>query len=472
MNQKTDLTLTQKLGQHLSPQQVRFVRLLEMNGPELEDEVRHELDENPALDTEENVSLCAETPDSSGDDETAVDMQIADYRGDDIPPYLLHASNRSADDDRVQREQGQDSPDLFESLNTQLDMVEANPRSIALARYLIGNLDNNGRLSRSLSDIASDIEIATGVSVSRDDLVKALDIIRYQLDPAGVGAVDLRECLLIQLRRRPSTLERRAALEIITDHFDLFSKKHFDRIRGIMGIDNELFSRAVAEIVCLDPKPGGSADTSGDAAVHVTPDFIVVPVEDYPGRFSVTLNQHLPSMTIEESFTVDPKDAEARIFVKRKRTEASTFISLINRRSQTLMTVMEAIVEIQHRFFESDNPADIRPMILRDLAEKTGYDISVISRATSNKYVATQAGIYPLKMFFNDSPLDDDDTSSAEILEELKKIIAAEDKRHPLSDRVITDKINERGYNIARRTVAKYRERLNIPVARLRKTTL
>lgn len=469
MNQKTDLTLTQKLGQHLSPQQVRFVRLLEMNGPEIEDEIRHELDENPALDTD-NVDndISVGGDDDERFDETAVDVQIADYKGDDIPPYLLHAANRSSDDDRPVREQGDDSPGLVENLNAQLDMIDAPERTIALARYLVGNLDDNGRLGRTLLDIAGDIAISTGVSVTRDELVRALDIIKYQLDPAGIGAVDLRECLIIQLKRKtPHTLERRAALEIVTDHFDLFSKKHYNRIRGIMGIDRELFDRALNEIISLDPKPGGSLDTSV-SAVHITPDFIVTPIEGHEGRFSVTLNQHIPSMTIEKSFTVNPERAEDRAFVSKKRSEATTFISLVNRRSNTLITVMQAIVTIQYRFFETEDSATIRPMILRDLAEITGYDISVISRATSNKYVATESGIYPVKMFFNDRPIDDD-TSSAEINEILRTIIEGEDKRHPLSDRVITDEINRRGYALARRTVAKYRERLGIPVARLRK---
>jgi len=471
MNQKTDLVLTQKLGQHLSPQQVRFVRLLEMNGPEIEDEIRHELDENPALDTEDSDSdVTVAGDDEERFEETAVDVQIADYNGDDIPPYLLHAANRSSDDDRPIREQGDDAQGLVESLNAQLDMVDAPERTIALARYLVGNLDANGRLGRTLLETANDIAISTGINVTRDELVRALDIIKYQLDPAGVGAVDLRECLIIQLKRKtPHTLERRAALEIVTDHFDLFSKKHYNRIRGIMGIDRELFDQALNEIISLDPKPGGSLDTSA-SAVHITPDFIVTPVEGHEGRFSVTLNQHIPSMTVEKSFTVDPERAEDRAFVTKKRSEATTFISLVNRRSNTLITVMQAIVTIQHRFFETEDPALIRPMILRDLADMTGYDISVISRATSNKYVATESGIYPVKMFFNDRPIDDD-TSSAEVNEMLRTIIEGEDKRHPLSDRVITDEINRRGYALARRTVAKYRERLGIPVARLRKNS-
>lgn len=448
-----------------------------MSAPEIEEEVRHELDDNPALDATADDNARQDTFDDTGDSytESAEQLQAADYRSDDdTPSYLLHAANRSADDTPSRYELREDTPSLVEDINSQLDMVDADARSVALARYLAGYLDANGRITRSLTDIADDISINTGHTITRSQVADALDIIKYHIDPPGMGAVDLRECLLIQLNRRtPRTLAIRTAIEIVGDNFDLFSKKHFDRLRTALGVDDETFESAIDLILSLDPKPGGSlAEGSGEGSAHITPDFIVTADDDTDvdgGRFSVTLNQHIPALTVEQSFTVDPADPASRIFIRRKRDEATTFIGLIERRASTLIAVMQSIVAIQHRFFVTEDSADIRPMILKDIATATGLDISIVSRATSTKYVATAGGIYPLKMFFNDRPTDDSDMSSAEIMAALRAIIDGEDKRRPLSDRVLTQQLNNQGYPLARRTVAKYREKLDIPVARLRK---
>ena len=478
MKSNTELTQKTNLRTHLTPQQVRFVRLLEMSGAEIEQAVKNELDDNPALESVRED----DTPDDSENEwansestfnESADSMQAADYASeDDTPAYLLHAApGRSLRDEPGPFEQHSESPSLYESLNAQLDVVDAPPRDIAVARYIIGYLDSNGRLSRGIADIAADISELTGANLFRADILPALDIVRYQLDPPGLGAVDLRECLLIQLRRRENrTLTERVAEEIIKDNFDLFTKKHFDRLRNVLEIDKSTFEDAIELIRSLDPKPGSGLDDPGaDKNSHITPDFIVSPVEGYPGRFSVTLNQRLPELTVEQSFMVDTPDAASRMFIRRKRDEAETFIGLIRRRSETLLTVMRAIVTLQRKFFETEDQTDIRPMILNDLSKLTGLDSSVISRATSGKYVATNLGVYPLKMFFNDSPVDDEETSALEILSVLKKIVDEEDKRRPLSDRALSDALHARGYNIARRTVTKYREKNNIPVARLRK---
>lgn len=477
MKQKTGLGQTQQqaLGQHLSPQQVRFVHLLEMSGPEIEEAVRAELDENPALEATDSLD------DAGYDDagaeaafsESAEQVQAADYGNeDDTPAYLLHAANSSRDDrPEYNIDQNQQWLSLDEWLNDQLNMVEAPSRDVAFARYIVGNLDANGRLTRSLKEIAEDISIASGHDVTRADLLPAMEIIRTQLDPAGVGAVDLRDCLLIQLRRKqPKTLALRAAEEIIEDNFDLFSKKHLDRLQAALGVSKETLDEALAIIRTLDPKPGSSLnDASENRTVHITPDFIVTPVEGDEHRFSVALNQHLPELAVEKTFLVNHEDPATQLFIRRKRDEANTFKDLIRRRSDTLLAVMQAIVAIQHRFFETDNPAEIRPMILKDVAARTGLDQSVVSRATSNKYVATPSGTYPLKMFFNDNPTDDSMTSTAEIVAELRRLIDGEDKRRPLSDQALTDALNNKGYHLARRTVTKYREKENIPVARLRK---
>lgn len=474
MGTKTTLTQKSTLRQHLTPQQVRFVRLLEMTGPEIEDTVRDEVDENPALEAvDPDVPLPDEMDGEDGYHESAEQMQAADYSDEDeTPAYLLRANNYSDSDGRASYidRYGQ-AESLIDSLNSQLDITDASPRDIAIARYLVGNLDRNGRLSRSLSDIADDISISTGATVTRADLIPALDIIRYQLDPPGLGAVDLRECLLIQLRRREDdSAPLRAAREIIADYFDLFTKKHYEKLQSLLGIDKDTLGQAIALIRGLDPKPGSSlSDASADRTGHITPDFIITPVEGRQDTFSVTLNQRLPELVVEESFRTDPEDSNGRLFVRRKREEANTFIDLIKRRSSTLMAVMKAIVSIQREFFRTEDPSTLRPMTLSDLSDMTGLDKSVISRATAGKYAATQTSVYPLRYFFNDNPTDDSDISSSEILAALKEIIDGENKKKPLSDRALADALKAKGYALARRTVTKYREKNNIPVARLRK---
>lgn len=479
MNQKSELTQKTSLKQHLSPVQVQFVRLLEMSGAEIEDAVRDALEENPALeavgddDITDRESESSEGVNEETFSESAEQLQAADYGDEDeVPPYLSGASNLP--DEGVAAyvmEQHHDSPSLMESLNAQLDVVDAPVRDVAIARHLIGYLDDNGRLSRSLRDIADDLTLATGIDFSRNDLLPALDIIRYELEPPGLGAFDLRECLLIQLRRRqPMSLPLKAATEIVEHNFDLFTKKHFDKLRTTLGVDRQVLDSALDIIRSLDPKPGSSlVDEGASKAAHITPDFIVTPVDGQPDRFSVTLNQRVPALAVEQSFMVEPRDSAARMFVRRCRDEANTFISLIRRRSDTLMAVMQAIVRVQHRFFETEDESDLRPMILNDLSEMTGFDRSVISRATSGKYVATPGGVYPLKMFFNDRPTEDGETSSSQVAAALRRLIDNEDKHRPLSDEALTAALNELGYGLARRTVTKYRERNNIPVARLRK---
>lgn len=451
------------------------MRLLEMSGPEIEEAVRNEIDDNPALEAGNEYDT--EQPHNEGDEapfnETAESMQAADYADeDDTPAYLLHASNKSADDSYVNPYERQHAgQSLLEALSSQLDMIDAPANDIAIARYLIGYLDEHGRLSRTLREIANDVSIATSRNIDRNQLLPALDIIRYQLDPPGLGASDLRECLLIQLRRRqPKTLAVKAAQEIITDYFDLFIKKHFEKIRSAMGVSKETVENAIAVIKTLDPKPGSSFDDNlSDRISHITPDFLVVPPDEPNGTYTISLNQHLPELAVEQSFRADNDNKEASMFIRRKRDEATTFIGLIKRRSDTLMAVMKAIVKLQRHFFSSEDQANLRPMILDDISRLTGLDRSVISRATSNKYVATPTAVYPLKMFFNDTPTEDSDVSSKKIVADLRKIIDGENKHKPLSDRALTEALNARGYALARRTVTKYREKNNIPVARLRK---
>lgn len=474
MKQNINIEQTQKLGQHLTPLQVRFVRMLEMSGPEIEDEVNRELADNPALENEDHAEV--EVPGTESFDETAEQIQLADYRSDeDIPTYRFEAHNHSVNDAAYRPEATNAPESLADTLNAQIDLISDNPRRLALARYLVGNLDDNGRLSRSLTNIADDISIATGLDVTREEMADALDLVRT-LDPPGVGAVDLRDCLLIQLRRlQPKTLPIKAATEIVAHHFDTFTKKHYDKLRSTLGIDSELLGEAVEVIRSLNPKPGNTRGLeSSDLAGRVTPDYFVAPVENMPGRFSVGLNQNLPTLAIEESFQTDPADGEARVFVKRKRDEANAFIGLVRRRTDTLMAVIKAIVNFQSEFFETEDVSTIKPMLLRDIAAATGYDISVISRATAGKYLATPGAVYPLKMFFNERSATkaeaDEETTSVDVLNALRDIIDHEDKRRPFSDRSLVDQMAAKGYTLARRTVTKHREKMGIPVSRLRKT--
>lgn len=322
--------------------------------------------------------------------------------------------------------------------------------------------------------MADDMSAATGVDAEADDFRRMLAVVR-RLEPAGIGAIDLRDCMLLQLSRMKQTPDTELATEIVDRHFESFTKRHSERLRAALGVDDNAISRAISIITSLDPKPGGHADDSTDSRTrYIVPDFNVE--IDNDGRATVALTGRLPELAIEESFipdeskaTASQRERDAYAFVRTRHDEARSFIKMLDARARTLMSVMRAIVTRQKEFFITSERANIRPMILRDIAADTGYDLSVISRATAGKYVATPSGIYPVKMFFNERPIDDADTSSHELLEKIKSIIAEEDKQTPLSDEALRTALAAEGYDIARRTVAKYREKLGLPVARLRK---
>lgn len=473
MEEALNLTIEQKLQQRLTPLQVQFVRMLEMTGPEVEEEIRRVVDENPALEVVSHEQDDIENNNSFN--ESAEEMQRADYSSeDDIPNYRLEARNYSADDKYYEPIAVASSDTLIDSLSSQLSELELTPKQQAIAKYIIGSLDDNGYITRNLNNIAYDIEVYTGYYVTNEEMRDVLTKIQA-LDPAGVAAVDLRECLLLQLRRRNKSEINDIAIEIIADYFDLFSKKHFDKLKSMLNISSEQLQEAFAIIKSLNPKPGGILDgATDDRSRHIIPDF---QVETDGDSLSLTLLNNIPDLQIEQTFTIgEPiqnmsrQQREAQLFVKQKRDEANGFISIIKKRQETLYNIMTAIIKLQQDFFlNEDDEALIRPMILKDVAAITGYDLSVISRATAGKYVTTQYGTYPLKLFFNERPKEEDDVSTHEILAVLKDIISKEDKQHPLSDESITSLLKEKKYDIARRTVAKYREKLGIPVARLRK---
>lgn len=485
MKEALQQTLAQRMQQRLSPQQVRLVRMLEMSEPEMEEEVRRELDDNPALTEADSQDFNGgETREGHDDDfnETAEEMQRADYlHDDDIPYYRQNISNYSPDDSRYEPTAIASPETLGESLERQLSELTLSDRQMKLGRYIIGNIDGNGYLTRTLRELEDDLALNVGLEVDPVELREILDIIR-SLDPPGVGASDLRESLLLQLRRRrDSDPGVKTATEIVKDYFDLFSMRHFDRLGSLLRVDRDELRRADEVIRSLDPKPGSRVGGSeaDDRLRQITPDFYVETDDD--GHIRISMPSRVPSLAIERSFepestplvaageAASARRNQALQFITRKRDEAEDFIELVRMRRDTLLRVMEAIVKVQRAFFESDDETRIRPMVLKDIAAVTGLDISVISRATQGKYVATPSGIYPLKMFFNERLNDREDASSIEIMEAIRLLIAGEDVSAPLSDDQLTERLTRQGYNIARRTVAKYRERLGLPVARLRR---
>lgn len=478
MKETLSQSLNQRLQQRLSPMQMRLVRMLEMSEPEIEEEVRREIDDNPALEAVEHPASSEHDEQPYG--ESAEQMQLADYASeDDIPPYRLEASNRGFDSGYIEPVAVAAGESLMESLMSQLAQTDLDRRQLAIASYIVGNLDDNGYMTRTLPQIEDDLAIDAGIEVSMDELKEIFARIR-SLDPAGVGAYDLRDCLSLQLRRLPDMPPVKVAREIVSDYFDIFSLRHFDRLASALGVSRDELREADEVIRSLDPKPAslfGESDAD-ERARHIIPDFYVD--VDQNDRITVTMPNNIPELSIERSFdiaadnTVREADMsrsrrEALAFISRKRQEASDFIELLRMRRVTLMNVMEAIARIQREFFITEDEEHLRPMVLKDIAAITGQDISVISRATAGKYVATQAGVYPLKFFFNERVGESDDVSSREIMAAIQRQIEAEDSASPLSDDALTARLTAEGYDIARRTVAKYRERLGIPVARLRK---
>ena len=504
MSSSQTLTTEMRQQQRLTPLQVQFVRMLEMTGPEIEDEVQRALDEMPALeavDPEEHYTL-DHTEDGDLFTETEHDLQRADFRSaDDMPDYLeqndRQASMTAAKDyiempaqaaknnlranydpsTYIEPVVANSGESLIETLNSQLAEIRLTPSELKTAQYIIGSIDDNGYMTRTPEAIADDLAIIEGIVTDEETVRRMWQTVR-KLEPAGIGATDLRDCLLIQLRRMPRSAKTLTATEMLEKHFDLFSKKHFEKIAQQMGISLDDVKDALTVITRLNPKPAApfAASEVDDRARHITPDFFVEALPD--GKLTLTLLNNVPELRVEATFADDSsipqtggsRFEEARLFMRRKRDDARDFIKVIRLRQETLFRVMSAIVKIQHDFFVTEDDEDIRPMVLRDIAELTGYDLSVISRATQSKYVATLRGIYPLKKFFNEKVRDNDETVTANrITSEIKNAIENEDPKAPLSDRSIAEMLSSRGYDIARRTVAKYRENLGFPVARMRK---
>ncbi len=468
------LTQQQQLRQKLNPAQVRFGRLLEMSAPEFEDEIRRVADENPALEILDHTSETSEfldDPGESGFSETSDDLVRADYADpDDIPPYRLRdMASHTAEHFETVTPAEPDS--AYDDLLRQLAEVNLPDTEREIATYIIGNLDSNGYLTRTPEEIADDLAFNIGLDVPVETVRRAWQSVRA-LDPAGIGAADLRDCLILQLERRPASVEGRTALEILRRHFDLFSKKRPERIALALDIPENAVEQALDLIKTLNPKPGALLEqmSPSDRLRYIVPDFTVD--TDGAGNVTVSLNGNVPDMAVEKSFRLDSGTAagpDVEAFVSARRDEAVDFINLSQMRGRTLMAVMQAIVKLQAPFFSGCGRSSIRPMVLRDVQRLTGLDLSVISRATATKYVSTPRGIFPLKMFFSESVSSDSDASQHTVMEAIAELVKAEDPAHPLSDGRLAVMLAGRGLNVARRTVAKYRECLGIPVARLRR---
>lgn len=474
--------LQQKLQQKLSPQQIQLIRLLELPAIELEERVKNELEENPALEEGKEADEFDERADENGESssESVEDISLGDYlTEDDIPDYKLREiSERSERKEDIPFSMGES---LHESLLQQLGLRELDETQAKVAEYIIGNIDDDGYLRRDLAAIADDLVFQAGQDVSEEEIESILCVIQ-DFEPAGIGARDLQECLLLQLARKADAPAVRLAVRVLTDHFDDFTRKHFDKILRGLSIGEADLKTAIQEITSLNPKPGSSWGNSLETAMNlVIPDFIV---EAHNGELTLNMNSRgVPDLHINREYAEMFQDytankvnqtserREAVQFVKQKLDAAQWFIEAVRQRQETLRRTMEVIILLQQEFFFTGDEASLRPMILKDVAEKTGYDISTVSRVSSSKYVQTNFGVYPLKYFFSESMQTDkgEEISTREVKKIMKEHIDAENKRKPLTDEELTNILKENGYIIARRTVAKYREQLGVPVARLRK---
>ena len=474
------LDLRQLLSQKLSPQQIQFIKLLQIPTAELEMRIKEELEVNPALEEgrEESTDEYSDTDDYEDEYSKEDDLDINDYLNDDeISGYKMQG-DRGGDDDEDREMPIAMTSTLTDSLMDQLGFLSLDDKQYNIGMQLIGSIDHDGYIRRELSSIANDLAFSQNIETTEEEIEQVLHLIQT-FDPAGIAARDLPECLLLQLERREQDETIILAERIIRETFDEFSKKHYSKIQSKFGVSEEELKKAIDQIIKLNPKPGG-AGASMTRVQYIIPDFIL---NNNNGELELSLNaRNAPDLRISRSYAdmfdaydksdkKDKKLKETVTFVKQKLDAAKWFIDAIRQRQNTLLRTMEAIIKYQHDFFLEGDESMLRPMILKDIAEEIGMDISTVSRVANSKAVQTEFGIYPLKYFFSEGIATDsgEDASSREVKHILKEIIDNESKRKPLSDEKIEKMLNDKGYNIARRTVAKYREQLNIPVARLRK---
>lgn len=481
-------TQAQQQVQTLSPQQILAVRLLELPTMELEERIHAELLDNPALeegkeapdnDTENDYNV-----DENGDPnpESSEDLSLGDYRTeDDIPDYKLQENNRSKGE-VAEEIPFSDTTSFYETLKEQLSMQDLDAHQKELAEYIIGSLDDDGLLRKGNDTLIDELAIYHGISTTPEELEHIINIIQ-DFDPAGIGARSLQECLLLQIKRKESSPLKQIEYDIIDKYCDDFTRKNKEKIIQRLGISEEQYDAAVAELVKLNPRPGSSlGEAIGKNFQQIIPDFIVETEDD--GTILLSLNNHnIPELRLSREFTEmldehtrnknnqSKESKDAMLFLKQKVDAAQGFINAVKQRQQTLMSTMQAIIDLQRPFFQEGDESLLKPMILKDVAERAKLDISTVSRVSNSKYVQTNFGIYALKFFFSDgyTTEDGEELSIREIKRILKELVNGEDKNKPYTDDELADCLKEKGYPIARRTVAKYRQQLNIPVARLRR---
>ena len=463
--------LEQKQVQKLSPLQIQTIKLIELPIQELEQRVKSEFEDNPVLDD-------GPVEGRDDDDDQPKDISIDELDADDpIPSYRLRVNNYGKDE-RPEYNTFSVKESFTQSLLTQLGFRNLNEHQMAVGRYLVCSIDEDGYLRRDLDSIVDDIAFRENIETSYEEVSELLGIIQ-QFDPPGVGARDLRECLTIQLRKMKQTEDVTNALCILNDHFQEFTNKHFQKIMSRMGISEEQLKAAINRIVKLNPTPGGQVDDSyTEQAQQVVPDFMLDIVDGElhltMPRFSIPeirVNKKYADMLVEAKGSSDKKQKEAATFVKQKIDSAKWFVEALKQRHNTLESTMRAIIDYQHDYFMDGDESHLKPMVLKDIAEVTGFDISTISRVVNSKYIETHFGIYPLKYFFSEGLENQagEEVSTRELKKALQECVDGENKRKPLTDDQLVDEMNRKGYKVARRTIAKYRDQLGIPKARLRK---
>jgi len=479
------LNLNQILSQKLSPQQIQFIKLLQVPTAELDSRIEEELEINPALEEGkdgDDENQPDEFPDNTdvADSKDDKDINIEDYLNEEYGGYKMQGDGNYSSDEEERDMPLSSYSSLHEQLLSQLNFLKLNDAQRLIGTQLIGSIENDGYIRRGLEAIINDLAFSQNVETDIDEVEEILIKIQT-FDPPGIAARNLQECLIIQLERRNVTEEPlvRRAIYIVQECFEEFTKKHYDKILKKAGIGEEVLKDVIHLITRLNPKPGGISD--GMVRNHyVIPDFIL---NSANGKFEIVLNsKNAPELKVSRSYSEmfnaydksDKKDKKLKdtvSFVKQKLDSAKWFIDAIKQRRQTLMRTMQCILDYQHDFFLDGDETKLRPMILKDIAERIDMDISTVSRVANSKAIQTEFGVFPLKYFFSEGIATDggEDVSNREVKSVLNKLVGEEDKKKPLSDDKLVKLLNQKGYNIARRTVAKYREQLQIPVARLRK---
>lgn len=479
--------LQQKLLQRLSPQQIQLMKLLQVPTASLETRIKEELEENPALEleperfeekesTSEEFDTAEETPAESFEEDSVSDYIQDD---DDEADYKLRDTNYPEFSE--EREHPiRSGTSFYDLLTDQLHLLNLDATQQTIAEQVVGSIDEDGYLRRDTSAMVDDLAFRQNLIVTEADVEVIIEMIQ-QFDPPGVAARNLQECLLLQLKRKEQADSLATmAINILTNYFDEFSRKHYDKIQKVLSISEDEMRGVIQLITKLNPKPGGESPDDTQELNYVVPDFFIY---NNGGKLELTLNsRNAPELRISEGYRdmlrnyekgtkKDKRQKEAVLFIKQKIDAAKWFIDAIQQRQQTLLLTMQAIMEHQQDFFTSGDESDLRPMILKDVAAATGLDISTVSRVANSKYVQTEFGTYRLKYFFNEALTTDtgEEVSTREVKRILSDLVASEDKKNPVSDERLTELLQEKGYEIARRTVAKYREQLMIPVARLRR---